>query len=354
MSQVRSFFRYPGGKFKLRDNIINRITSLRLDDDTEFREPFYGGGSIGLLMIQDDPIKPVKKPKQAKTSKDGEREQESDRANAAAVQVTPKPRQKVKNIWINDKDVGIACLWTAVIRYPDDLSERVMKFTPTVDAFHDLKKELLGLAEMPSEQSGVVDIAFKKLAIHQTSYSGLGTMSGGPLGGEDQASDYKIDCRWSASHIRDKIQTLHTIFAKCQVRDQACTNRDFTSLIEGDGKCVIYLDPPYYEKGAELYQESFNEDDHRRLAAALKKTTHPWVLSYDDCPAVWRLYTGWSNVNSIQEVKYSITGTKSVDGKRQSRVKPELLICSKQGSDVIVPAVAEAVWSAEPENRISC
>jgi len=46
-----------------------------------------------------------------------------------------------------------------------------------------------------------LDVGFKKLAIHQISYSGLGTKSGGPLGGKSQESIYKIDCRWSPKHI---------------------------------------------------------------------------------------------------------------------------------------------------------
>ena len=39
-----------------------------------------------------------------------------------------------------------------------------------------------------TKEENQISKAFKKLAIHQISYSGLGTKSGGPLGGEKQQS----------------------------------------------------------------------------------------------------------------------------------------------------------------------
>ena len=77
---------------------------------------------------------------------------------------------------------------------------------------------------MPTELARIVDLGFKKLAIHQTSYSGLGTKSGGPLGGAEQKSRYKIDCRWSPEYICKKVDKLHDLFAAIEVRDNCCTN----------------------------------------------------------------------------------------------------------------------------------
>ena len=61
----------------------------------------------------------------------------------------------------------------------------------------DARTNCWTITAMPDDRGRIVDIGFKKLAIHQISYSGLGTMSGGPLGGAGQKSQYKIDCRWS-------------------------------------------------------------------------------------------------------------------------------------------------------------
>ena len=96
----------------------------------EYRELFVGGGSIGLKLLSDN--------------------------------------TGITKIWINDKDIGIACLWTAVIRYHDEFKERVRSFKPSVEAFYELRDELTTVSAMPVEPARIVDLGFKKLAVHQT------------------------------------------------------------------------------------------------------------------------------------------------------------------------------------------
>ena len=175
----------------------------------------------------------------------------------------------------------------------------------------------------------IVDIGFKKLGIHQISYSGLGTMSGSPLGGVAQQSRYTIGCRWSPERVCKKVDEIHEMFAAVAVRGNCCTNLDFADMIE-DTTCrsLLYLDPPYYVKGSDLYQHGFTTADHLRLADALRTTEHAWVLSYDDCSEVRRMYE-WAKVEPL-DVNYSITAIKNKNtGKRLSRTKTELLICPR-------------------------
>lgn len=273
-----SFFRYPGGKSKLKSKILDRLTGHNL----QYREPFFGGGSIGLELHTD-------------------------------------------KMWINDKDVGISCLWTSVIRYPEDFKRQVLNFIPTVQSFQEIKSELHHI-KMPIEKKDIVDIGFKKLAIHQISYSGLGTKSGGPLGGVEQKSKYKIDCRWSPQYICKKIDKLHDKLKSIQIYENSCTNLDFIDLINNSScDSILYLDPPYYVKGNDLYQHGFMVKDHVRLCEALKATKHKWVLSYDDCPQIRKLYE-WAKVETLS-VNYTITALKDEKtGDRISRAKTELLI----------------------------
>ncbi len=289
---MSSFFRYPGGKSKLRKQIIEKINGITRNNGFEYREPFFGGGSIGLLMLENN--------------------------------------SNINKIWINDFNLGIASLWTALIKYPDLFKKKIQEFIPSVEAFYKFKEELTSKNCKLDTVDKIVDYGFKKLAIHQISYSGLGTKSGGPLGGRDQKSAYKIDCRWSPTYICKKIDALNTKFSELTIRNNTCTNLDFAQLIEDDScPAVIYLDPPYYDKGSNLYQDGFEEEDHKRLADCLKKTDHQWILSYDDCPEIRRYYN-WANIEIIDGVNYSITATKDKStGERKSRVKPELLISKK-------------------------
>ena len=138
-----SFFRYPGGKSKLKKQIVAKLNELAGNDDFEYREPFFGGGSIGLLVLEQRP--------------------------------------ELKRIWINDFDLGIASLWMTVINRPDLLKKRVEKFRPSVEIFDIYKEELTEPAPKLVSDVEIANYGFKKLAIHQISYSGLGTKSVGPL-----------------------------------------------------------------------------------------------------------------------------------------------------------------------------
>lgn len=164
-----SIIRYPGGKTKLKTQIVAELMRFVPENkDLEYREPFFGGGSIGLEFIA---------------------------------------RSGINKVWINDKDVGIAALWTAVIHYPHYLKELVSAFEPSVEKFDQYKDELKQRLNF-SQLDDVVEIGFKKLALHQISYSGLGTKSGGPLGGrkidnyvDTKKNKYPIDSRWSPTHL---------------------------------------------------------------------------------------------------------------------------------------------------------
>jgi DNA adenine methylase len=283
--------RYPGGKSKLKNTIVKQLSDQVKNKNLQYREPFFGSGSIGIKLLADNP--------------------------------------NITKIWVNDKDIGISCLWTAIIRYYSEFKDCIYNFVPTVSSFYEFKNELININIMPKQRSKIVDIGFKKLAIHQISYSGLGTKSGGPLGGAEQKSQYKIDCRWSPEYICNKIDHLQEQFKNIEFYENGCSNLDFIDLIE-DMRCdsLLYLDPPYYIKGNDLYQHGFTIQDHERLAFILKNTKHTWVLSYDDCYEIRKLYK-WACIKSF-DVNYSITSSKDKEtGKCLSHTKSELLITKR-------------------------
>ena len=281
-----TFFRYPGGKKKVAREITGELARLYVPG-IEYREPFVGGGSIAVAFARNTPFAPI---------------------------------------WINDWDEGIAALWAAILQYPEQLLEKVDTFTPSVEAFYAIKQMLLERehGNFPTEPEDIVQLGFHKLAIHQISYSGLGTMSGGPLGGINQTSQYPINCRWSPANIRLQIGKIRADFTNRSVK---VTNLDFADLLGGED-ALIYLDPPYYEKGGELYQHSFTLDQHQRLATALRDCASPWVLSYDDAAPIREMYA-WANIKTI-EIGYSINALKDREtGERLSRTKTELLITNR-------------------------
>lgn len=254
--------RYPGSKKKLVDAIINRFPdemSLPLwivTNGWEYREPFFGAGAIGFHVMELMP------------------------QNWTA--------------WINDKDWGLVCLWMAVRDNLSGLMRRIEEFTPSVEAYEQFKDE------DGDKHLDPLEVGFRKLALHQMSYGGFGVMSGGPLGGKKQSSNgYTIDCRWSVANLLHNVTECHRIFSRLGTLRISCG--DYSTLIDNDPRTFLYLDPPYYEKGPELYKYSFSDEQHLDLAKRLYHTRNPWVLSYDDHPQIRKLYS-WAHIEEIDVV----------------------------------------------------
>jgi DNA adenine methylase len=50
-------------------------------------------------------------------------------------------------------------------------------------------------------------------------------------------------------------------------------------------KTLIYLDPPYYVKGGNLYQNHYKPSDHEVIASTIQGLKNRyWLVSYDSVP----------------------------------------------------------------------
>ena len=59
----------------------------------------------------------------------------------------------------------------------------------------------------------------------------------------------------------------------------------------------FFIDPPYYEKGQTLYLNGLDTNYHEALAEQLKHMeAAAWVITYDDCPEIRRLYRAWAAI----------------------------------------------------------
>lgn len=281
------FIRYPGSKDKLSGGIVRRFPDrvrmpLFAKGLSCYCEPFFGSGAIGWKVL------------------------------------TWLPRTVA--VLVNDLDPGVASLWRAVLSCPDELVELVRGFEPTADRFYEFK------AADGDEGVDPVGSGFRKLALHQMSFSGLGVMAGGPLGGRKQASDYDPACRWRPHKIARKVYACHRLmqrFARFEVM-----NEDFAAVLSRVRcpRAFVYLDPPYYVQGAALYRHAMTDADHARLAATLRQAPYDWVLSYDDAPRVRDLYD-WADVSSFEM-------TPSIDTARAARRKNRELLISNPSKAV--------------------
>ncbi len=164
------FFRYPGGKSKLSKRIA-RIIFDSCGAISDYREPFFGGGSVGLEVME---------------------------------HLGPGTK-----VWINDKDDTLMDIWQAVVENPHSITDPITGYEPRLTDFYEFKHRLTD----PDDKNLPQDRAIMHLVVRQTSFSGLGIMSGGPMGGRLQKSkDYKVNARWSPNAMSKKIMQAHRLF----------------------------------------------------------------------------------------------------------------------------------------------
>jgi len=255
--------RYPGGKS--RGSIRNRIISSIEDrfPGGVFGEIFLGGAGITLSLIE---------------------------------------KKLVDNILINEIDPALCNLWNRVIHDRAKLIRRIKTFDPSVEKFYRFKEDLIN-----GDDDG-----FKFLFVNRASHGGRGVLAG-VQGGVKQDGKYVITCRWNVERMESFINKAHSLFSSVKIYGNRCMDLDFENLID---KCDFhYLDPPYWEKGNELYRFSFSDADHHRLYSSL--LTHKnWVLSYNNHQNVRKLYN-----------KFPIV-TCDTSGNGGNKPKTELLIFS--------------------------
>ena len=103
--EAKSFFRYPGGKSRLAKQIFNSIEGkVDLNTVNSYIEPFIGGGSMFLYMVQ--------------------------------------RLEKLQYCVINDKDNGIYAIWETLLSNPDGLIGKIKDYKPTVDSYIDFSLRL--------------------------------------------------------------------------------------------------------------------------------------------------------------------------------------------------------------------
>jgi DNA adenine methylase len=213
-------------------------------------------------------------------------------------------------LWINDLDPSIACLWTSVLRFPEEMERCILDFAPSVKAFFEFRRAVRELWAFPESDNAMLDYGFKKLALNKMSHD---CAEQDVQGGIKQEGKYPVSHRWHPNSLVHNLWQWHRKLTYFQPREGRCSCQDFTRIIEDEScRAVIYCDPPYFRPFKEYYRFRFEEADHLRLASALKATPHKWVLSYDDVPEIRDLYA-WANLRPITTT-YTLN-SEFVEGK---------------------------------------
>lgn len=237
--------RYPGGKGRMGPWLAELIRANGLRGGC-YVEPYAGGAGAALYLLLND---------------------------------------HVKRIVINDADPAIFAFWNAVVHEPETLIDQVRRHDPTMETWTFAQSVLA----TPSQYSAA-EVAFATFFLNRTNRSGI--LNGGVIGGKKQAGIYKLDARYNRKDLIARIQSV----AKCAGRIKVY-GLDAIKLLARIGaklpkKSLIYLDPPYYLKGSQLYRNCYNHEDHVAVGEMAKTLGRPVIITYDDTPQIRKIYRG--------------------------------------------------------------
>jgi DNA adenine methylase len=262
---IKSPLRYPGGKSKTAKLIVKLFPEF-----SEYREPFFGGGSLFFNI---------------------------------------KQTLQNKKYWINDLYFELYKFWEMCQK---DLQSVINKIEEWREKYKD-GKELYEFLLSNREQFNDIEIAAFFFILNRITFSGT-SESGG-------YSDQAFRLRFTRSSI-ERLKKIQGIF-----EDVKITNKDYKEVINIDGEDVfMFLDPPYFsaEKSG-LYGKKGNMHkgfDHKEMSELLKENKHKWLITYDDSEHIRNLYS-YAN---IIECDYYYSMKNWVKNKGESLKGKEIII----------------------------
>ena len=240
--------RYPGGKGKLANFVKLLMLENRLVG-AEYVEPYAGGAGVALSLLFEE---------------------------------------YASHVHINDLNRGIYAFWRAALEQTDELCERILR-TPLGVSEWERQREV-----QVDPQVTDVDLAFSTFFLNRTSRSGIINGSG-VIGGREQAGRWKIDARFNAEDLVRRIRRISRFRTRITVTGHDAKLLLTSHLPALGSNCFVYLDPPYYAKGAELYESAYEPEDHREIANVVRGLEVPWIVSYDATPAIKGLYSRYKS-----------------------------------------------------------
>jgi DNA adenine methylase len=185
-----------------------------------------------------------------------------------------------------------------------------------------------------------LELGFATFYLNRTNRSGI--LNGGPIGGHAQNGKWGMDARFNRPELIDRITRIARARSRIDI-----TNLDATELLQSrspkwPSKTLVYLDPPYFAKGPDLYYNFYKHDDHAGVAEAVRKLKHvAWLVSYDDVTPIHRLYSS----ESWLQYQIGYSARRRTQGREAMFFSSGLQIPSVQGSMIEIER-----WSAHDEN----
>ena len=244
MPRYRTPLRYPGGKQRLAP-FIAEILERNDAIGWNYVEPYAGGAGVAIELLLD---------------------------------------RKVGHIYLNDSSRHIYAFWKAILSDAGGFCRRIARVSLTLDAWRAHRE----VVRQPG-QHDLHDLGFSTFFLNRCNRSGV--LTAGVIGGKSQRGRWRIDARFPRNELIRRIEAIAE-----RRRHITVSNLDAEEFMRQrvnalPRQTLVYCDPPYFARAKRLYLNSYQPEDHIRLARAIQgKLRRPWLVSYDSHPTITALY----------------------------------------------------------------
>jgi len=239
--------RYPGGKGRL-SGFVQRIFEENNLVDGHYAEPYAGGAAVALSLLF---------------------------------------MEYASTIHINDISKPVYYFWKAVLNDTDELCRMIRDRKVTMAQWRRQRNVLRNFRNHTQ-----LEVAFSMFFLNRTNRSGI-IHTGGVIGGNDQTGEWKIDARYNKPDLISRIEAIAGYSNRIRLSNQDAEDFVAERMPTLPSKSLIFLDPPYYSQGENLYENHYLPKDHLRLSGVVKKKIkRNWMISYDNHPQIRKAYKG--------------------------------------------------------------
>lgn len=264
--------RYPGGKGKLAyylKGIIKHNSLL----DCHYIEPFAGGAGVALELLM---------------------------------------QEYVHKVTINDYDPAIYSFWHSILNNCEEFCEKIHQTEVSMNTWYE-QKEILSA----NSYDDLLSLGFAAFFMNRTNRSGI--LNAGVIGGKAQAGKWKLDVRFNKEDLVNRIKRIAAYKDRITIQNKDTLDLLIDLSIKSHKNTLMYLDPPYYVKGQELYRNFYEHQDHVDIKnQLLKMPILHWIATYDNTEQIKDIYKGQTIIDF--DLQYSA---------QSKRVGSEVIIFSK-------------------------
>ncbi|MFW6025754.1 MAG: DNA adenine methylase [Candidatus Woesearchaeota archaeon] len=264
--------RYPGGKGRLTDFMEIIIKKNNLENGI-YIEPYAGGAGMALKLLMNG---------------------------------------IVSKIIINDLSKSIYSFWYSILNYNEEFCNKVKDIPVNIEMWKKQRE-----IQSNKDKTSLFELGFSTFYLNRCNRSGI--LTGGVIGGLKQEGNWKIDARFNKENLLKRIKIIGKFKENILLYNKDASVFIEENLSDMNDNNLVYLDPPYYQKGKKLYENYYDKSDHEHLAEQIKNISQYWVLTYDNVEKIVELY------NDCKYIFYSL----NYSAKKKYKGSEIMIFCDR-------------------------